>query len=56
MPGKRNPDDKVSRLIGAVGDTLKEKGYHGLGMNKIALRAGVSKPMVYSYLGTRTGC
>jgi len=55
MPGKRNPDDKVSRLIGAVGDTLKEKGYHGLGMNKIALRAGVSKPMVYSYFGNQNG-
>ncbi|HZY39760.1 MAG TPA: TetR/AcrR family transcriptional regulator [Mucilaginibacter sp.] len=52
MPGKRNPEDKVSRLIGAVGDTLKEKGYHGLGVNKLALRAGVSKPMVYEYFGS----
>lgn len=55
MPGKRNPEDKVSRLIGAVGDTLKEKGYHGLGVNKIALRAGVSKPMVYEYFGNLNG-
>jgi AcrR family transcriptional regulator len=55
MPGKRNPDDKVSRLTGAVGDTLKEKGYHGLGVNKIALRAGVSKPMVYEYFGNLNG-
>ena len=55
MPGKRNPEDKVSRLTGAVGDTLREKGYHGLGLNKIALRAGVSKPMVYEYFGNLNG-
>jgi len=55
MPGKRNPEDKVSRLTGAVGDTLKEKGHHGLGVNKIALRAGVSKPMVYEYFGNLNG-
>jgi AcrR family transcriptional regulator len=55
MSGKRNPDDKVSRLIAAVGDTLREKGYHGLGMNKIALQAGVSKPMVYEYFGNLNG-
>ena len=55
MPGKRNPEDKVSRLTGAVGDILKEKGYHGLGVNKIALRAGVSKPMVYEYFGSENG-
>jgi AcrR family transcriptional regulator len=55
MPGKRNPDDKKSRLIGSVGVTLKEKGYHGLGLNKIVLRAGVSKPMVYEYFGNLNG-
>ena len=55
MPGKRNRDDKMARLIGAVGDTLKEKGYHGLGLNKIAARAGVSKPMVYEYFGNLNG-
>jgi len=55
MPGKRNPDEKVSRLIGAVSDILKEKGYHGLGVNKIALRAGVSKPMIYEYFGNLNG-
>ncbi|RYD93351.1 MAG: TetR/AcrR family transcriptional regulator [Sphingobacteriales bacterium] len=55
MPGKRNPDDKRSRLIDAVDYTLKEKGYQGLGVNKIAARAGVSKPMVYEYFGSFTG-
>jgi AcrR family transcriptional regulator len=55
MPGKRNPDDKMARLIGAVGEILKEEGYQGLGLNKIALRAGVSKPMVYEYFGNLNG-
>ena len=55
MPGKRDADDKISRLVGAVGDTLKEKGYEGLGVNKIAARAGVSKPMIYEYFGNLNG-
>jgi AcrR family transcriptional regulator len=55
MPGKRNPDDKRSRLIEAVGGTLKENGYHGLTLNKVALRAAVSKPMVYEYFANFNG-
>jgi AcrR family transcriptional regulator len=55
MPRKRDPEDKMSRLIGAVGETLKEKGYQGLGLNKLAVRAGVSKPMVYEYFGNQNG-
>ncbi len=55
MPGKRNPDDKRRKLIEAVGDTLKEHGYHGLTLNKVTLRAGVSKPMVYEYFANFNG-
>jgi len=55
MPGKRNPEDKAQRLIEAVGETLTEKGHHGLGLNKVALRASVSKPMVYEYFGNMNG-
>ena len=55
MPGKRNADDKKSKLIEAVGETLKENGYRGLGLNKVAARAGVSKPMVYEYFGSLNG-
>lgn len=55
MPGKRNEEDKRSRLIRAVGETLKEEGYQGLGLNRIALRAGVSKPMIYRYFGGLNG-
>lgn len=55
MPGKRNPDDKKSRLIGAVGANLKRDGYHGLSLNKITIAAGVSKPMVYEYFANFNG-
>jgi AcrR family transcriptional regulator len=55
MARTRNPDEKMSRLIDAVGETLIEKGYNGLGVNKIATRAGVSKPMVYQYFGSFSG-
>jgi AcrR family transcriptional regulator len=55
MPGKRNEEDKRLRLIRAVGDTLRDHGYEGLGLNKIALRAGVSKPMVYRYFDGLNG-
>jgi len=55
MPGKRNPDEKKSLLIEAVGAILTEEGYQGLGLNRIAVRAGVSKPMVYEYFGNLNG-
>lgn len=55
MPGKRNEDDKRARLIAAVGGILAEEGHQGLGLNKIAVRAGVSKPMVYRYFGGLNG-
>lgn len=55
MTRTRNPDEKMSKLIDAVGETLIEKGYNGLGVNKIAMRAGVSKPMVYQYFGSFSG-
>ncbi|WP_316818410.1 TetR/AcrR family transcriptional regulator [Pedobacter nyackensis] len=36
-------------LIDAVGDILREDGWRGLGVNKIAFRAGVDKKMIYWY-------
>lgn len=46
---KKNRDETMQRLLAAVGEILKEKGYTGLGVNKIALRAGVSKELIYRY-------
>ncbi|MFB9843932.1 TetR/AcrR family transcriptional regulator [Mucilaginibacter ginsenosidivorans] len=39
----------MKRLIEAVGQILKDKGYTGLGVNKIAFQAGVSKELIYRY-------
>ena len=47
----RDRDDKMQRLIAAVGEILKQKGYAGLGVNKIALEARVSKELIYRYFG-----
>jgi AcrR family transcriptional regulator len=46
---KRNKDESIQRLIRAVGEILKEKGYTGLGINKIAVQAGLSKELIYRY-------
>ncbi len=47
----RSRDPEVTRqmLIDAVGDILREDGWRGLGVNKIAFRAGVDKKMIYWY-------
>jgi AcrR family transcriptional regulator len=39
------------KLIRAVGESLKEHGFKGLGVNKIAKTAGVDKVLVYRYFG-----
>ncbi|MGN6398689.1 MAG: TetR/AcrR family transcriptional regulator [Mucilaginibacter sp.] len=46
---RKNKDETMKRLIEAVGQILKDKGYSGLGVNKIALQAGVSKELIYRY-------
>jgi AcrR family transcriptional regulator len=49
---RKNKDETMNRLINAVGEILKEKGYTGLGVNKIAIRAGVSKELIYRYFSS----
>ena len=55
MSKKRGPyrprDREVTMqlLIDAVGLILAEEGYRGLGVNKVALRAGVDKKNIYNY-------
>jgi AcrR family transcriptional regulator len=48
---KRDKDETMKRFIDAVGEILKEKGYTGLGLNKIALQAGMDKKLIYRYFG-----
>lgn len=50
---RRGPRPKLSDetskelLVRAVGEILQEEGWQGLGVNKVAFRAGVDKKMIY---------
>lgn len=46
---RRNPELTKQALVDTVGAILTEQGHQGLGVNKIGLRAGVSKKMIYWY-------
>ena len=48
----RDKDETMAMLLKAVGDILREEGYQGLGVNKVAARAGVHKKNIYNYFGT----
>ena len=39
------------KLIDAVDYFVKTKGFGGLGVNKVAKQAGVSKVLIYRYFG-----
>lgn len=47
----KNKELTMRKLINAVGEILKSDGYNGLGVNKIAKQAGVSKKLIYRYFG-----
>lgn len=51
MGKRRDKEETIRKLIAAVGRILREKGHPGIGVNKVALEAGVSKPMIYEYFG-----
>ena len=44
-------EETKHRLIQAVGDILATEGFQGLGVNKVAKRAGVDKVLIYRYFG-----
>lgn len=47
----RNKEQTKRKLLQAVGEIIIEKGYSGLGVNKIASKAGVDKKLIYRYFG-----
>jgi len=55
MGRRRNKEQTIAKLIEAVGKLLAEKGYTGIGVNKISAASGVSKPMIYEYFGNLNG-
>ena len=40
-------------MLDAAVRVFSRHGYHGASMDEVAERAGISKPMVYAYLGTK---
>ncbi|HEY0701100.1 MAG TPA: helix-turn-helix domain-containing protein, partial [Micromonospora sp.] len=55
MPGfKRLPRAiREQQMLDAAVRTFSLRGYHAASMDEIAEAAGISKPMVYAYLGTK---
>lgn len=47
----RNKERTKKVLIEAVGKILLEEGYHKIGVNKVAKKAGVDKKLIYRYFG-----
>lgn len=47
----KNKEQTMQRLIDAVGNIIKNKGYKGLGLNAIAKEADVSKILIHRYFG-----
>lgn len=48
---QRNKELTKRKLINAVGEIIRTQGYTGLGVNKIAKKAEVSKKLIYRYFG-----
>ena len=48
----RDPEATKKSLVDTVGIVLTQHGHQGLGVNKIALFAGVSKKMIYWYFSS----
>src|SRR6266540_4411754 len=44
---------RVQQMLEAAVVVFSGSGYHAASMDEIAERAGISKPMVYAYLGTK---
>jgi AcrR family transcriptional regulator len=44
---------REQQMLDAAVRVFSQRGYHGAGMDEIAEAAGISKPMVYAYLGTK---
>ena len=52
--GSRLPrDERRSQLLFAASDVFVDRGYHAAGMDEIAERAGVSKPILYQHFASK---
>jgi len=52
--GNRLPrDERRGQLLRAASDIFVDRGYHSAGMDEIAERAGVSKPVLYQHFSSK---
>ncbi|WP_020102979.1 TetR/AcrR family transcriptional regulator [Mycobacterium sp. 360MFTsu5.1] len=52
--GNRLPrDERRGQLLIAASDVFVDRGYHAAGMDEIAERAGVSKPVLYQHFSSK---
>jgi AcrR family transcriptional regulator len=47
--------DRERLMLAAAGDAFATHGFHGSSMDDIALAAGITKPMLYRYFGSKEG-
>ena len=45
--------DRERLMLGAAGEAFATRGFHGSSMDQIAHAAGVTKPMLYRYFGSK---
>lgn len=48
----KDKEHTMQKLLEAVGIILKEQGFAGIGVNKVARQAGVDKRLIYRYFGS----
>lgn len=46
-------DERRSQLLAAASEIFVDRGYHAAGMDEIAERAGVSKPILYQHFASK---
>ena len=52
--GNRLPrDERRGQLLVAASEVFVDRGYHAAGMDEIADRAGVSKPVLYQHFSSK---
>ena len=51
MPRAQREDE----MLQAAGQAFAAHGFHGASMDAIAQAAGISKPMLYNYFGSKQG-
>jgi AcrR family transcriptional regulator len=47
--------EREREMLQAAAQVFGERGYHGASMDEIAARAGITKPMLYSYFDSKEG-